>query len=203
MKEHPDYKYRPRRKPKAFIKKENKFAFPTSTSTSISISPIHSPNTDVHFDALTRSYLPQISPHSSMLPLLNGNLHNTDINFNRNLLPAFPYSLYHPLRYNDDTKLAADLAMFYGSTLYSPNINWGLNSCNINNCGCPSNTIPSPAVTNTSFSMERHLSASPRSEYLKKPVYTLPTDPDKYIQTDSDTVNIESNSVSSLSPTAI
>jgi len=41
MKEHPDYKYRPRRKPKSLMKSKDRFAFPLFSS-----SGLHSPTQD-------------------------------------------------------------------------------------------------------------------------------------------------------------
>lgn len=130
MKEHPDYKYRPRRKPKSLVKKENKFGF--------SLSPLMSPGETLA--GMQRGLLPPIPPPTHSL------LSHEDLKIPR-FFPPFPYHLY-PLHHKlsedfNGGKLAADLAFqaIYGSTFYSqaaatawPGI--ATQPC-APNCGCP------------------------------------------------------------------
>ncbi|XP_049851596.1 transcription factor sox-3-like [Schistocerca gregaria] len=105
MKEHPDYKYRPRRKPKSLLKKEPKFGFSLLAGPPLA---------------------PQGGQHGSLslpLPLSPGSAAADHLA--RSLLPAFPYPLY-PLpapahKIIDDGKSAFDLAMqaLYSSQMYS------------------------------------------------------------------------------------
>lgn len=119
MKEHPDYKYRPRRKPKSVIKKENKFGF--------ALSPLTMPGSggtgDHHhhhgpLGSISRGLLPPLGPPGMNHPLIG---HADDLKIPR-FFPPFPYHLYNPLQHKmgEDIgggKLAADLAFqaIYGS----------------------------------------------------------------------------------------
>lgn len=147
MKEHPDYKYRPRRKPKSLIKKEPKFGF--------SISPLLSPSMD-SMSNIQRTLMPPIPPSAGLPPLIS---HDSELKIPRTLFPPFPYPLYPTLR-QEESKIAADFALLYGSSLYSQGLNWPLSSCNIP-CGCPPNTFPTtPRRT-------------PSPDGIKRPVYVL------------------------------
>ncbi|XP_024946653.1 transcription factor Sox-21-B-like isoform X2 [Cephus cinctus] len=144
MKEHPDYKYRPRRKPKTLVKKENKFGF--------SLSPLVSSSETL--SNLSRGLLPPLAPPSHSL------VGHEDLKIPR-FFPPFPYHLY-PLQHKlsedfavgvgvgggvgtGSGKLAADLAFqaIYGSTFYSQAAAaaaWPAlpaPPC-LPNCGCPS-----------------------------------------------------------------
>ena len=146
MKEHPDYKYRPRRKPKSLVKKENKFGF--------SLSPLTMSPTD-SLSSISRGLLPPLAS-----PMNHPLITHDDLKIPR-FFPPFPYPLY-PIQHKlgeDFTggKLAADLAFqaIYGSggTFYSghQSVSWpGLTTptCLQPNCGCPS---PSKDIKRTSF----------------------------------------------------
>lgn len=120
MKEHPDYKYRPRRKPKPLLKKEPKFGF------SSMMSPSGLEN--------SRSVMPPMSVSvASGMPSLLGS-DSDPLKLSRSLFPPLPY--LYPFRHPDESKFAAELALLYGNgPLYPPAIGWPLVSgaCNI----CP------------------------------------------------------------------
>ncbi|KAG5891038.1 hypothetical protein JTB14_035229 [Gonioctena quinquepunctata] len=121
MKEHPDYKYRPRRKPKPLIKKEPKFGF--------SISPLLS-SSHLENPGLHRSLMPPISSASGLPHLLNHD--HEHLKLSRTLFPPLPY-LYHPFRHPDETKFAAELALLYSNNpIYPPGINWSINNISNN-----------------------------------------------------------------------
>ncbi|XP_034936398.1 transcription factor Sox-14-like [Chelonus insularis] len=112
MKEHPDYKYRPRRKPKSLMKKENKFGF--------TLSPLI--QTSDTLNGISRSLLPPLSTPSAHPSLLN----HEDLKIPR-FFPSFPYSLY-PIQpkisetMENGNKLAADLtfqAIYHSGTIYA------------------------------------------------------------------------------------
>lgn len=153
MKEHPDYKYRPRRKPKSLIKKEPKFGF--------SISPLMSPNMDT-MSSISRSLMPPMPGPTGLPPLLNHDQQD-QLKIPRSLFPPLPYPFY-PLRQEDSSKFAADLALLYGSSLYSQGMSWPLGPCSIP-CGCPpTTTFPR---------------STPSPDTIKRPVYVL-MKPDDY-----------------------
>lgn len=92
MKEHPDYKYRPRRKPKALVKKEPKFSF--------NISGLMAPVPRLV------TPLPQPVPQ---LPVPHHLLQDKP-DLGRALFPPLPYPFYPFKIPSDDGKLAAELA---------------------------------------------------------------------------------------------
>ncbi|XP_022913702.1 transcription factor Sox-14 [Onthophagus taurus] len=143
MKEHPDYKYRPRRKPKPLMKKEPKFGF--------SISPLISP-TSLDSQTMARSMMPPISTSSSIPPLLQD-----DLKIPRTLFPPLPY--LYPFRHPEESKFAAELALFYSNNhLYPPSLNWPIS--NLANSAC--NICP-PAFPRR----------TPSPEAMKRPVCVL------------------------------
>ncbi|KAI4464804.1 sox transcription factor [Holotrichia oblita] len=146
MKEHPDYKYRPRRKPKPLMKKEPKFAFP--------MSPLLSPTLDSQ--VISRTMMPPISVSSSLPPLLG---QDSDLKVPRSLFPPIPY--LYPFRHPDETKFAAELALLYSNNhLYPPSINWPIGS--LANVNSPCNICP-PAFPRR----------TPSPETMKRPVCVL------------------------------
>ncbi|XP_054282248.1 transcription factor SOX-14-like [Macrosteles quadrilineatus] len=135
MKEHPDYKYRPRRKPKSLVQKKE-----VSKYNGFTLDP----------GQLPRSLLP---PPPPLLPP------DADLKFPRTLFPPFHYPFYHAAKMHAEElgngKMAADLALqaLYGSSLYShaaaaAAASWptSLTStpASLVPCGCPSDTPPSP-----------------------------------------------------------
>lgn len=101
MKEHPDYKYRPRRKPKSVVKKENKFGF--------SMAPLSMASND-QLNSISRGLLPPLGQPAMNHPLMG---HSDDLKIPR-FFPPFPYPLY-PIQHKmgeefNNGKLAADLA---------------------------------------------------------------------------------------------
>lgn len=147
MKEHPDYKYRPRRKPKPLLKKEPKFGF--------SISPLISPSMDNQ--SLQRTMMPPMSLSSGLSPLMN---HDSDqIKFSRSFFPPLPY--LYPFRHPDESKFAAELALLYNNPLYPPGLNWPLGNLTANMTS-PCNICP-PAFPRR----------TPSPEAMKRPVCVI------------------------------
>ncbi|CAG9784134.1 unnamed protein product [Diatraea saccharalis] len=94
MKEHPDYKYRPRRKPKALVKKEPKFGF--------GISGLMAP--------VPRLVAPTVPHQIPALPMPHHLLQDKP-DLGRALFPPLPYPFYPFAKIpSDDGKLAAELA---------------------------------------------------------------------------------------------
>lgn len=192
MKEHPDYKYRPRRKPKTLVnKKEHKYGF--------SMSPILSPTNMESVHSLQRNILPPLppsGPHPPPHPILNPD--SEAMKMQRTLFTPFPYPLY-PLKMSSDdtsTKMAADLALLYNSSIYSQTMaaaaaaGWPTtlsHPCMVS-CGCPmqssnisqppqqqrpqtpNNRSPSPDVVSTD---------SPPSGVIKRPIAYVLVKPDE------------------------
>ncbi|XP_051155378.1 transcription factor Sox-21-B-like [Leptopilina boulardi] len=166
MKEHPDYKYRPRRKPKSLVKKENKFGF--------SLSPLTMSPTD-SLSSISRGLIPPLAS-----PMNHSLIAHDDLKIPR-FFPHFPYPLY-PIQHKlgedfSGGKLAADLAFqaIYGSggTFYSghQSVSWpGLTTptCLQPNCGCPS---PSKEPKRTSSFIPEKLE--------DKPSFPSPVKPDE------------------------
>ncbi|XP_044266289.1 transcription factor Sox-21-A-like [Tribolium madens] len=151
MKEHPDYKYRPRRKPKPLLKKEPKFGF--------SISPLISPPMDGQ--SIPRSMVPPISVATSLPSLLSHHHPDQDpLKIPRTLFPPLPY--LYPFRHPEESKFAAELALLYSNShLYPPSINWPLNNLTSNVNG-PCNICP-PAFPRR----------TPSPEAMKRPVCVI------------------------------
>lgn len=96
MKEHPDYKYRPRRKPKPLVKKEPKFGF--------GINGLMAPVPRLVTPSVPHPVHPQLHsmPHH-LLP--------DKPELSRALFPPLPYPFYPFAKIpSDDGKLAAELA---------------------------------------------------------------------------------------------
>ncbi|CAH2067590.1 unnamed protein product, partial [Iphiclides podalirius] len=145
MKEHPDYKYRPRRKPKALVKKEPKFGF--------GISGLMAPVPRLITQSMQHP-VPQLPVPHHLLP------EKPDLG--RALFPPLPYPFYPFAKFpSDDGKLAAELAhlqprttgmqrctgkqllslqALYGGALYSS----AFYSSALSPCGCPPRRTPSP-----------------------------------------------------------
>ncbi|XP_068621571.1 transcription factor Sox-14-like [Battus philenor] len=130
MKEHPDYKYRPRRKPKALVKKEPKFGF--------GISGLMAPVPRLITPSLPHP-VPQLPMPHHLLP------EKPDLS--RALFPPLPYPFYPFAKLpSDEGKLAAELAhlqALYGGALYSS----AFYSNALSPCGCPPRRTPSPPPT--------------------------------------------------------
>lgn len=93
MKEHPDYKYRPRRKPKALVKKEPKFGF--------GIGSLMAP--------VPRLVAPQVQHPMPQLSMPHHMMDKPDLG--RALFPPLPYPFYPFAKIpSDDGKFAAELA---------------------------------------------------------------------------------------------
>lgn len=136
MKEHPDYKYRPRRKPKPLLKKEPKFGF--------SLSPLISPPMDNQ--PLHRTVFPPVSAHAGLPPLFS---QEENLKISRSLFPPLPY--LYPFRHPDESKFATELALLYSNnTLYPPGFNWSLGNLAANMTGscnmCPPPSRGGPLV---------------------------------------------------------
>lgn len=131
MKEHPDYKYRPRRKPKSLVqKKDTKF-------NGFTLDPAQIP----------RSLLPP--PPPILTP-------DTDLKFPRTLFPPFHYPLYHAAKLHAEEITSGKMADFalqalYGSSLYShaaaaaaAAASWPANPTIACGCGPTEPSPPSP-----------------------------------------------------------
>lgn len=146
MKEHPDYKYRPRRKPKPLMKKEPKFGF--SISPLLTSSHLENPQ-------LSRSLMPPISSASGL-----SSFDHEHLKLQRALFPPLPY-LYHPFRHPDESKFAAELALLYSNNpIYPPGLNWSVAN-NVNN-SVPCNICPATFPRR-----------SPSPESIKRPVCVI------------------------------
>ncbi|NP_001158461.1 Sox14/21-like protein [Saccoglossus kowalevskii] len=93
MKEHPDYKYRPRRKPKSIMKKD-RYAFPIPCLPTTNHLAVTSTASDMfHAVEKARSFLPTSSPYS----MLESVVANSKLDAGNSLSAANHHQLYSSL----------------------------------------------------------------------------------------------------------